>query len=523
MKPAQQTQVQATTMLLVLAMFLLLVLAELLAILAINDGHFTFSLDDPYIHLALAENIWHGHYGVNAGEYAAPSSSILWPLLIAPLTVFPAADWLVLLLNITCGMAVLFFAWRSLHYLPPALPLSGKAQLVALLLFMLATNLVGLSFIGMEHNLQVLIAVVIACGLLEKNQTGKTTSLLLLAIIAAPLVRYENAIISALALLFLFWQKEYLKSVLAGLLIVIACGLFSYFLLSLGLQYLPDSILAKSDVATAGLPKLLGNISNNFVPPNTPKAIAMVLLSLWFSAVSVGKNASAGQRLLAACAALALLLHLLGGRIGWYFRYEMAIWGFALVLFFPLYKAALQQQGMAVISMAARVVAGLIILVALLESLAVLVTTPMAASNIYHQQYQMHRFITEVYRKPVAVNDLGWTSYRNSHYVLDLWGLGSSRARELRKGSSNAQWMDELAEEKGIELVMIYNNATWFAEVPKNWIKVAELEVSGPRITAWYPVSFFVRNEKDRVVVKELLKEFAVSLPEGSQLTLNYP
>ena len=46
------------------------------AILAFNDGVFVYTLDDPYIHMALAANIAEFHYGLNASAYAAPSSSI---------------------------------------------------------------------------------------------------------------------------------------------------------------------------------------------------------------------------------------------------------------------------------------------------------------------------------------------------------------------------------------------------------------------------------------------------------------
>ena len=56
---------------------LVIILAEVVALLRLNNGHLVYTLDDPYIHLALAENIIHGHYGVNAGEFSAPSSSIL--------------------------------------------------------------------------------------------------------------------------------------------------------------------------------------------------------------------------------------------------------------------------------------------------------------------------------------------------------------------------------------------------------------------------------------------------------------
>ena len=41
--------------------------------------------DAPYTHLALAEQIRHGTYGLNPGEPSAPSSTILFPFLLVPL------------------------------------------------------------------------------------------------------------------------------------------------------------------------------------------------------------------------------------------------------------------------------------------------------------------------------------------------------------------------------------------------------------------------------------------------------
>ena len=56
---------------------LLPLLAALPAFMLVVQVHFTcgviYSLDDPYIHLALARQILHGHYGINPGEFAAPS------------------------------------------------------------------------------------------------------------------------------------------------------------------------------------------------------------------------------------------------------------------------------------------------------------------------------------------------------------------------------------------------------------------------------------------------------------------
>jgi len=56
----------------------------LLSTLVMNSGVMIYTLDDPYIHMKMARNIWNGHYGINLHEYSAPSSSIIWPFLLAP-------------------------------------------------------------------------------------------------------------------------------------------------------------------------------------------------------------------------------------------------------------------------------------------------------------------------------------------------------------------------------------------------------------------------------------------------------
>ncbi|MBN2327748.1 MAG: hypothetical protein JXR73_11395 [Candidatus Omnitrophica bacterium] len=65
------------------------IIGFLAQILVMNHGVFCYTLDDAYIHLALSENIIHGHYGINPGECSSPSSSILWPFLLAPWALTP--------------------------------------------------------------------------------------------------------------------------------------------------------------------------------------------------------------------------------------------------------------------------------------------------------------------------------------------------------------------------------------------------------------------------------------------------
>ncbi len=81
----------------------------------------------------------------------------------------------------------------------------------------------------------------------------------------------------------------------------------------------------------------------------------------------------------------------------------------------------------------------------------------------------MHRFAVSFYKKPIAVNDLGYVSYKNSNYVLDLYGLSSIDALDHRRNDPNSEWMNNLAKSKNVEFVMIYPE--WFKDIPDNWIK----------------------------------------------------
>ena len=85
------------------------------------------------------------------------------------------------------------------------------------------------------------------------------------------------------------------------------------------------------------------------------------------------------------------------------------------------------------------------------------VYTPIASEGHYDQQYQMHRFVTDFYKEPVAVNDLGWVSYGNNAFVLDLEGLGSESVRGLRAAHAfDAAHMAGLTSHYNVGLVMIY-------------------------------------------------------------------
>ncbi len=148
------------------------ILVEMIAILRLNNGFFVYTLDDPYIHMALAEHLKEGHYGVNAGEFSAPSSSILWPFLIAS---FASFEYFPLLVNSASAMLTVFVFFQILNLSFRISDKSTKAILVSLLLILLilGTNTIGLIFTGMEHSLQLLLVTLVALGLIVEEKKIK--------------------------------------------------------------------------------------------------------------------------------------------------------------------------------------------------------------------------------------------------------------------------------------------------------------------------------------------------------------
>ncbi|CAA0080922.1 Uncharacterised protein [BD1-7 clade bacterium] len=502
---------------------LVLVAGEVAVTLWLTGGTFIFTLDDPYIHLALAENIWQGHYGVNLSEASAPSSSVIWPLLLAPLSMLPAAGYAVLLMNVVLASGCLVFLARLLGQVEAerqAGAFSEKTRTGILVLAVLLANLVGLIFTGMEHLLQMLLALMIVSGLIEHVQTHKVPRWIWLAIVLLPLVRFESIVVAGAALLYLLFAGRALASIVTGVVIVACLAGYSAFLLSQGLSYLPDSVLAKADVAASGVSKLAFNLWRNL---HSFKGPALLICALLFFHTAWFRSVSANKRRLMLAFGLAILGHLLAARMGWYFRYELYLWISTLALLFYLYCVPMLPD---VSRGEKRFTKGLLITCAVfsgLEHTAAIATTPLAGANIYHQQYQMQRFLNEMWQKPVAVNDLGLTSFTNDEYVLDLWGLASSEARVRRKSATSPDWMAELGDKHQVEMAMIYHNAVWFETVPPQWQKVGELTVTGIPITAWFPVSIFATSASTHADILQRWQTFAETLPEGTRFDAEIP
>ena len=169
-----------------------LILLHIGLALTYNDGHFVYALDDPYIHLDLADMLYqHGLYGVNMREYAAPSSSILWPFLLVPFFILGSiAVYAPFILALASSCAAVMVIEALAKRLSPQL--KNNHRLILVCLAAMTINLPAMPLMGMEHATQILLVLLTVLGTLEALEGDAPPRWLWLVLIISPLIRYEN-------------------------------------------------------------------------------------------------------------------------------------------------------------------------------------------------------------------------------------------------------------------------------------------------------------------------------------------
>lgn len=531
-------------------------LGEAALILVRTAGHFTYTLDDPYITLAMAENLAHfGHYGINLRESSSPCSSILYPLLLAPFCLWrPLASWGPLILDLPCALVSVVVIREMIR---DSLCLHGtrapfETEVAAPLLLFTMINGFAVVFTGLEHSIQILVALLTMLLLnrvwaryeasppAEPQLSRVEARLLFLCVWLGPLIRFELLTTSALAVGLLFVVGHRRLALAGAVAVAVSYGLYFEWMHALGLPLLPSSVLVKSNtmadaLSSASFARKLAavakaindNFWRNVATPDARLLIVfwvLLAIKLWPSALR-----RAGLRQIYVLGVLVTIaLHFAFGRMGWYgrYRYEDYIYGVAFAALIHVYGSPKSTSGGPDLTGSitrARVLLVLAwagVLANYQISVWPLLTTSEAAENVYLQQYQMHRFAVDYWRNAVAVNDLGYVSFENPHYVLDLWGLGSEEARRLEAANVPDSLM-LLTRQYRVGLAMIY--PSWFAgRIPLSWTKIATLSLRMPLITpGGSQVSFYLTGvqQPSCAVVRSELESFSLSLPPKSQLT----
>lgn len=487
--------------------------------LAATDGRLIYTLDDPYIHLALAETLLEGGFGVNSDEYASPSSSILYAPLLALALILGLGDAgpLALALAAMAGAVWLLAGalWDAVAEGAEGLPLAGGLAMA--LALPLAVNAFGLPMTGMEHALHLWASLAVVLGLARSGGAARVPAWLPVAVIACALIRFEGYALALAALAVLAALGHRRAALATGLALGAATALYMAAMAWLGLPLLPSSVLVKSGIAATALEAdsggtLAGVLINVYDSLNNRWGLFLALAGLAALAGGAARDLGPAPRLAALAGLAAMAAHIGFGRYGWFGRYEVYAVGIALAVLALTLRPALSAIRPARLR-AALVALALAAIAA--PYVGTTAQTPAAARNIYQQQYQMHRFATLYLPGPVAVNDLGYVAYRNPHHVLDLWGLGSETARRLtREAGRTTEALTELT--RGVGYAMIYDH--WFAgAIPPDWCRLAELRTS--RVTAASGVvAFYLVDPGLEAEMRAALARFAPTLPAGARI-----
>lgn len=502
------------------ALPILAVLPGVLAFLALlgaaflnAGGVFEYPLDDPYIHMAMAEQMRAGGYGVNAGEYAAASSSPLYPVLLMPFAGEPAQRFLPVFWNFV-GLVAAAWLWGRILWQ------SGYGDsvvgVILAVIGSLALNMVGLAYTGMEHMLHVAASLAIVSGLLVFVDAGRIGKLLVLGVLLAPLLRFEGLALAILAAVVVLARGRISSGIGLLALAVLPVAGFAVFLVSLGLEPIPSSVTAK--LATpgidAGFGTLIYDVVRKIALGDRPKLLAAFILVAIILAVLKPVRKSGRWPLLFAVGG-AGVAHMLFGGFDWMNRYE-------------IYVLAILAAGLLAVVGDIRgddkVARGSLILLVLVPILfagqfygfRVIRDYPTATRAIYLQHGQMARLAQIYLKEPVAVNDLGRVAWRNPEFVLDLWGLASSQARRMRLQNAGPGWAADLTQARNVNVAMIYTAAFGDA-IGENWVLLGRLSFTGPLgYLAGRDVDIYLTGPVDAAPYLTKLRNWQDSLPAGA-------
>jgi hypothetical protein len=496
----------------------LLCLALLVCVsLALNEHALVYSLDDPYIHLALARNWLRSHtVGISPGQFAPASSSPAWTaLLVACTALIGLADWVPLVLNIVCSLATLACFWWGRAQLRGVDGGDGRNWPLIAAALPILLNLPGLTLCGMEHVLHAGLVLAFTVTLWRGLAKSIGPAPFLLALVL-PLVRLESMFVIAAAALILLRHKK-----LGSAVALLACAglpiaLLGLWMRSKGAFFLPNPIVAKAvppelDAWLSKWGYTLGGLAVH------PLLVVVLGWSLVWRRRHVGLAAD-GFLFVFLVAALHVLLSTVGG-IGLIDRYETYVVDLGLLFAFSSDRQELAQPA-SVAGWPMRFERGLI-LAGVLERLCLLGTATFATNDIYQQQYQTARFVQEEFlHDPVAVNDIGLVSLRSEGTITDLAGLGSTDVlRALRQVTDTRdlrlEAVQPVLDRNGAAFIAIYT--AWFSPaLYGGWEHVASWSLPRPPIVVGDArVDFFAPDRARAQELERRMRKFERALPKG--------
>ena len=506
------------------------VLARIAAV-HLCGGEFIYPIDDTYIHIAMAKALAvHGTWGVEAGKMAFCSSSPLWTLVLGGLYavagVREALPWyLALLFNL--GAVVL------VERTVAAFTDDWRVRLGGALAVAFAAPFVCTTALGMEHAMHAffMLATIAAGARLCRTRSAGAAALCCVLAACATASRYESLFfllpfslgcccLEAYAL----WKDGKRPIPRAGMSVGLAAAfpVLAYGMVALlnGGHFLPNSLLLKGNFS--GPSELLSQAMRIF--GTVPEGYGLLyLLAFVVGIVAVSVGATAYWRIVAAALVIAIFGQVLFARVGQLLRYEAYLYAMGTFVLSALVASA---GGFGKVPRAYLPIGAVLVVAVAFSQKAVSSFSGAihCSADIRRQQVVMTRIMAALPdedRGCVALNDLGYMALYGGFPFVDLWGLGSQDAAELRMRHPSymePDYCEILAKEHGIRYFVVFEN--WYPRslMPEGTVDVAYLTLKDNVVCGGDTVVFRATSAKAAEKLREHLLKYRDRMP--SRVTL---
>ncbi|MBN2686323.1 MAG: hypothetical protein JXR40_13665 [Pontiellaceae bacterium] len=502
-----------------------LALLSMICGVVLYNGHISYTLDDAYIHMAMAKHVaQNGVFGITPYEFSASSSSPLWTFLLAGIFLMVGPlEWMPLLLNWLCGMGVIVALWKLAKRIDISNGLTGLLLIETITLM----PMIPIAMTGMEHLLHTAAIIAMAYTLwplLDRETKDGFRAALPLGLWSAIAVssRFETLFTAAAVILALALCKKWKSILVCGLGTALPVLGFGCYSLANEQSFLPNSVLIKGSVPdVSGFVQILNSLGMDafntlFTTPHIYILVLLLAIGLWRHLKTDTRWTQ--STLLAAIIIAATLLHLQFAKVGWFYRYESYLIALSLAALAVLFNGRKKEQQSTPLS---RMVGGFVIVLCIgpLAQRAVIAhcNTPQATHNIYQQQYQSGLFLRKYYNTAaIAANDIGAINFLASPHCLDLWGLGSRETMLLHmKGALTTQSIRKISQQRDVRIAIVYE--AWFhdkAALPEEWIKAGTFTIKNNVICGDESVAFFAVDPAEEEQLRKNLREFSKELPK---------
>jgi hypothetical protein len=502
-----------------LAVFLGVCIAYFFLSASKTDGHFTYIIDDAYIHLAVAKNFaLHDVWGITRYQFSSTSSSPLFTYLLSVLIkIFGDSDQLPLYFNAVFGIGTVFILSKFFSRI-----FNDVKNVVIAVLFTLFFAVLHLQVLaGMEHIFHVfLLSLNILCLSNLKNKL--TVFGFYLSLFIMGLVRFESMfyfVILAFVFILIKKWKEAVMTLLVGFLPII---IFCYFNYQEDGYLFPNSIVVKGtklSFDSTFIHQLKVIIFDNFLLNISfyklgffPILMCLILILKDFKKKSFHELIK--NNFLLIVISLLMICQSMFADLKGGFRYEAYILtGFSMALIpkvkglFENFKVYIKKE---------KLLSFLILMNLFLlgyKTFYAHFVILNGGKNIYEQQVQSAKFLHTYYNdSKIVANDIGAVAYYTDIHLLDIAGLGS---KETIRFNENKKQFDKNFEnflthyctDNNYQVAIVYE--IWLQGfVPKNWKKAGVLKIKNPITVARDEVTIYSIDNRNLPQLKENIRKF---------------